>query len=49
MKQSYKDLSKVFFNSVEEMTECTHDFHKMKVNKWFRWQYKDTNETYRGK
>ena len=21
--------------------ECTHDFHKMRVNKWFRWQYKD--------
>ena len=19
--------------------ECTHDFHKMKVKKWFRWQY----------
>ena len=19
---------------------CTHDFHKMKINKWFRWQYK---------
>ena len=23
--------------------ECTHDFHKMKVNKWFRWQYEDSN------
>lgn len=22
--------------------ECTHDFHKIKVKKWFRWQYKDT-------
>ena len=20
--------------------ECTHDFHKMKVRKWVRWQYK---------
>lgn len=20
--------------------ECTHDFHKMKVKKWVRWQYK---------
>lgn len=20
--------------------ECTHDFHKMKIKKWFRWQYK---------
>lgn len=20
--------------------ECTHDFHKIKVKKWFRWQYK---------
>ena len=19
--------------------ECTHSFHKMKVKKWFRWQY----------
>lgn len=19
--------------------ECTHNFHKMKVKKWFRWQY----------
>lgn len=19
--------------------ECTHKFHKMKVKKWFRWQY----------
>lgn len=19
--------------------ECTHDFHKMKIKKWFRWQY----------
>ena len=19
--------------------ECTHDFHKMKVKKWVRWQY----------
>lgn len=22
--------------------ESTHGFHKMKVKKWFRWQYKDT-------
>lgn len=20
--------------------ECTHDFHKLKVTKWVRWQYK---------
>ena len=20
--------------------ECTHDFHKMKIKKWVRWQYK---------
>ena len=20
--------------------ECTHDFHKMKIKKWLRWQYK---------
>ena len=21
--------------------ECTHNFHKMKVTKWFRWQYEN--------
>ena len=21
--------------------ECTHEFHKIKIKKWFRWQYED--------
>ena len=42
---SYKDhliLNLYIIKSLIMKTEheCTHNFHKMKIKKWFRWQYK---------